>query len=156
MVFVLLTGTYCSAWPMFDTVMRKGVERDKYGQSTELCLHDIKSRTASFSVFHHHLEEAYGRTKLISTSVHGPDDSDDISLSDILSPAEPILPLHYFPVHKWPHRINHLKSTSHHRQERGEVYSDKHQCLRGKFLKLTEINKSAFVLQILFVCSLPL
>lgn len=135
--------------------MRKGVERDKYGQSTELCLHDIKSRTASFSVFHHHLEEAYGRTKLISASVHSSDESDGISLSDILSPAEPLLPLHYFPVHKWPRRRNHLKSTCHHRRGRGEAYSDKHQCLHGKFLKLTGVNKSAFVLQI-FVYSLPL
>ena len=113
------------------------------------------SQELLLTIFHHHLEEAYGRTKPISASVHSSDESDDISLSDILSPAEPLLPLHYFPVHKRPHRRNHLKSTCHHRWGRGESYSDKHQCLRGKFLKLTGINKSAFVLQI-FVYSLPL
>lgn len=72
MGFVLLTGTYCSAWPMFDTVTRKGVEREKYGQSTELCLHDIKSRTApspSFTTIWKRLMEELSPSQLLYTAL---------------------------------------------------------------------------------------
>lgn len=155
MLFVLLTCTYCSACVWY--------HRERERRATEIlrqrlrfCLHDTKSRTASY-IFCHHLEDACTRRKSCVASAaqqryHG---------RTLTFPW--VTPCHQQSIFTSPSYFSHYmapqdKSSQLHMSspvgEGKDIVTDNRVFTESSKTPRMWMNRSAFVLQTLFVSSL--